>query len=143
MTPWTVARQTPLPMGFPRQEYWSELPFPPPGALPNRGIEPVSSALAGRFFTTEHQGSPRVLFDLQFIHPVFLRSVFLAFVLNLYIALVSTLISSPPQYLFWLLWLYQVTKLPKSLTLPFTAAHDFKGKFQGCGFYYSCLKRSF
>ena len=143
MTPWTVARQAPLPMGFPRQEYWSELPFPPPGALPNRGIEPVSSALAGRFFTTEHQGSPRVLFDLQFIHPVFLRSVFLAFVLNLYIALVSTLISFPPQYLFWLLWLYQVTKLPKSLTLPFTAAHDFKRKFQGCGFYYSCLKRSF
>ena len=42
-------------MGFPRQEYWSGLPFPPPGDLPHPGIEPVSlmsPALAGRFFTT-------------------------------------------------------------------------------------------
>ena len=39
-TPWTVAHQTPLSMGFPRQEYWSGLPFPSPGDLPNPGIEP-------------------------------------------------------------------------------------------------------
>ena len=39
-TPWTVACQAPLSMGFSRQEYWSELPFPPPGDLPNPGIEP-------------------------------------------------------------------------------------------------------
>ena len=53
VTPWTVARQAPLSMGFSRQEYWSGLPCPPPGALPNSGIEPVFlSALAGRFFTT-------------------------------------------------------------------------------------------
>ena len=54
-TPWTVARQAPLSMGFPRQEYWSGLPLPPPGDLPNPGIEPTSSvslALAGGFFTT-------------------------------------------------------------------------------------------
>ena len=38
-TPWTVARQAPLPMGFPRQEYWSGLPFPSPGDPPNLGIE--------------------------------------------------------------------------------------------------------
>ena len=44
MTPWTVALQSPLPMGFSRQEYWSELPFPPPGDLPNPGVEPVSPA---------------------------------------------------------------------------------------------------
>ena len=37
-TPWTVACQAPLSMGFPRQHYWSGLPFPPPGNLPNRGI---------------------------------------------------------------------------------------------------------
>ena len=52
-TPWTVAQQAPLSMGFPRQEYWRGLPFPPPGNLPNPGIEPVSPvalALAGRFF---------------------------------------------------------------------------------------------
>ena len=41
------------PMGFPRQAYWSGLPFPSPGDLPNPGFEHVSPELAGRFFTTE------------------------------------------------------------------------------------------
>ena len=41
-TPWTVARQVPLSMGFLRQEYWSVLPFPSPGGLPDPGIEPWS-----------------------------------------------------------------------------------------------------
>ena len=45
-------------MGFPRQEYWSGFPFPPPGDLFDPGIKSMSPALAGRFFTTEHQGSP-------------------------------------------------------------------------------------
>ena len=49
----TVAHQSPLSMEFSRQEYWSGLPFPPPGDLPDPGIEPASSALAGVFFTTE------------------------------------------------------------------------------------------
>ena len=56
VTPQTVARQAPLSMGFSRQEYWSGLPFPPPGDLPNPGIKPMSStstALVGGFFTTE------------------------------------------------------------------------------------------
>ena len=44
-TPWTVARQAPLSMGFSRQEYWSGLPCPPPGDLPNPGIKPRSPAL--------------------------------------------------------------------------------------------------
>ena len=44
MTPWTVARQGPLSMGFPTQEYWSGLPFPPPGDFPDQRIEPRSSA---------------------------------------------------------------------------------------------------
>ena len=44
-TPWTVAHQAPLSMGFSRQEYWSGLPFPSPGDLPNPGIEPGSPAL--------------------------------------------------------------------------------------------------
>ena len=52
VTPRTVARQAPLCMKFSRREYWSGLPFPSPGDLPNSGIEPVSPALAGRFFTT-------------------------------------------------------------------------------------------
>ena len=49
---WTVTRRASLSLGFSRQEYWSGLPFPPPGALPNPGIEPRSPALAGRFFTS-------------------------------------------------------------------------------------------
>ena len=55
VTPWTVARQAPLIMGFSRQEYWSGLPFPPPGDLPDPGIKPESSAsptLAGGFFSS-------------------------------------------------------------------------------------------
>ena len=53
--PWTVAHQAPLSIGFFRQEYWSGLPFPSPGDLPDPGIKPVSlmsPALAGGFFTT-------------------------------------------------------------------------------------------
>ena len=52
-TPLTVDCQVPLSMGFPRQEYWSRLPFPSPRSLPDPGIKPVSPALAVRFFTTE------------------------------------------------------------------------------------------
>ena len=57
-TLWTAARQTPLSMGFSRQEYWSGLPFLPPGDLPDPGIEPTSPALAGRFFIAEPPGKP-------------------------------------------------------------------------------------
>ena len=56
--PWTVARQGPLSMQFPRQEYWSGLPFPSLGHLPDAGIEPVSPAVAGGLFTTEPRGKP-------------------------------------------------------------------------------------
>ena len=52
VTPWTVACQVPLSVGFPRQEYWSGVPFPPSGDLPDPGIKPVVPALADRFFTT-------------------------------------------------------------------------------------------
>jgi len=58
VTPWTVAHQAPLSMGFSRQEHWSGLPFSPPGHLPNPGIERASPALAGRFLTTEPPGKP-------------------------------------------------------------------------------------
>ena len=47
-----------LSMGFPRQEYWSGMPFPSPGDLPYTGIEPASLVLAGRFFITEPPGKP-------------------------------------------------------------------------------------
>ena len=55
---WTVAHQAPPSVGFSMQEYWSGLPLTPPGDLPNPGVEPVSPALAGRFFTTELPGRP-------------------------------------------------------------------------------------
>ena len=58
MTPRTVACRAPLSTGFPRQKYWSGLPFPSPGDLPDPEIEPASPALAGRFFTTEPPGKP-------------------------------------------------------------------------------------
>ena len=57
-TSWTVAHQAPLSMGFARQEYWSGLPFPSPGDLPNPGIKPMSPALAGGFFTSEPTEKP-------------------------------------------------------------------------------------
>ena len=57
-TPWTVACQAPLSVGFPRQEYWSGLSCPTPGDLPNPGIEPTSPALTGGFFTDEPPGKP-------------------------------------------------------------------------------------
>jgi len=58
VTPWRVAHQASPSMGFPRQEYWSRLPFPSPWNLPNSGTEPISPALAGEFFTTEPPGKP-------------------------------------------------------------------------------------
>ena len=57
---WSIALRAPLSMGFSRQEYLSWLSFPTPGDLPNPGIELASPALAGRFFTTELPGKPRV-----------------------------------------------------------------------------------
>ena len=55
-TPWTIAHQAPLSMRFPRQEYWSELPFPSPRVLPYPGFESIFCALAGEFLTTEPRG---------------------------------------------------------------------------------------
>ena len=70
-TPGTAACQAPLSMWFPRQEYWSALPFPLPGDLPHAGIEPVSlrsPALTGGFFTTSATGEALVCVYSQLIH---------------------------------------------------------------------------
>ena len=70
VTLWIVARQAPLSMGFSRQEYWSGLPCPPPGDLPDPGIEltsPVSPALAGQFFTTVPPGKLVVMYNCDVI----------------------------------------------------------------------------
>ena len=60
---WTAVHQAPLSMGFSRLEYWSGLPFPTPGHLPDPGIEPASPALAGGFFTIKPPRKPQ---DLEY-----------------------------------------------------------------------------
>ena len=73
ITLWTVHHQTPLPMGFSRQEYWSGLPFSSPGDLPNPGTEPVSpasSALQADSLPLSHWGSLRPPAALPTNHPV-------------------------------------------------------------------------
>ena len=57
-TQWTIACQAPLSVEFSRQQYWSGLPFPAPGDLPNPGIKFTSPAFLGRFFTTVPPGKP-------------------------------------------------------------------------------------
>ena len=60
VNPRIIACQSPLSVGFPREEYWSGLPFHPPGDLPDPGIEPVSPALVGKFFMTAPPGKPLI-----------------------------------------------------------------------------------
>ena len=57
-TLWIVAHQTPLPMGFPREDYWSGLAYPSPGDLPYSGIEPMSAASQAYSLLLSHLGSP-------------------------------------------------------------------------------------
>ena len=57
LCPWTAARQAPLSMGFLRQEYWSELPFPPSGDLPDPGIKPTPPALQVNSLPAEPSGN--------------------------------------------------------------------------------------
>ena len=61
VTLWTVGHQVPPSVGFPRQEYWSGLPFPSPGDLPDPGIEPKSSALRADTLTSEPSGKPNMV----------------------------------------------------------------------------------
>ena len=71
---WTVAHQAALSMGFSRQEYWSQLSFPPPEDLPDPGIEPMSPVLAGRFFTAEppKEALEDSVILLSYPHPFFI-----------------------------------------------------------------------
>ena len=101
VTSWTVAHQAPLSMGFSRQEYWSGLPFPPPGDLPNPGLDPVSPVLGGRFFTAE----PPNLFCFE------LDSIWMHFnIINIFSfhSFVYKILHRNSQitYLFWYPWEY-------------------------------------
>ena len=72
-TPWTVAYQAPLSMGFSRQEYWSGLPFSSPGDLPNPGIEPESPTLWADALTSEPPGKPIYTWSCIYVnamHPI-------------------------------------------------------------------------
>ena len=72
VTPWTVAYQAPLSMGFSRQEYWSGVPFPSPVDLPDPGIEPGSSALQANALPSE---PPRLRIVFKIIYFSFLRAL--------------------------------------------------------------------
>ena len=73
VTPWTVAHQTPLFLGFSRQEYWSRLPFPSLGDLPDPRIEPMSPALQADALPLSHQGSPVLhLMELRIVTQIIL-----------------------------------------------------------------------
>ena len=78
VTPWTVAYQAPQSKEFSRQEYWSGLPFPSPGDLPNPGIEPGSPVLQADSLPTELQGKPLLLFfnSYIFIHLIVLSLIY-------------------------------------------------------------------
>ena len=69
-TPWTVACQASLSMGFSRQEYWSGLPFPFPGDLPNPGIKPGSPALQADSLPLGHPKSPYLYFEYLLIEKI-------------------------------------------------------------------------
>ena len=72
-TPWTVACQASLPMGFFRPEYWSGLPFPSPGDLPNSGIEPRSPELQAGSLPSEPPGKPLQVYSwVIFTYPHFI-----------------------------------------------------------------------
>ena len=68
VTPWTVVYQAPTSMEFSRQEYWSGLPFPSPGDLPNPGIKPGSPALQADALPSEPPGQPVLVIILLVVN---------------------------------------------------------------------------
>ena len=79
-TPWAVACQAPLSMGFPRQEYWSGLPFPFPGDFPNLGVVPASPALADGFFIVEPAGKIHISYTNTHIYThIYILQIILPF----------------------------------------------------------------
>ena len=84
MTPWTIAHQASLSMGFPRQEYWSGLPFPFPGDLTHPGINPKTLALAGEFFITEPPGKPFLLYRFSQIKVRLVKALVFPLAMNGY-----------------------------------------------------------
>ena len=99
MTLWAVACQVSLSMGFSRQKYWSGLPCPPPGDLPNQGIEIMSlmsPALAGRFFTASATREARFYLEFTVISELY----YCFFPLAIPLSLEDELLEA--NYLVWL-----------------------------------------
>ena len=78
VTPCILAHQAPLSMGFPKQVYWSGLPFPAPGDLPDPGIEPISPTWQATFLPLNHKGNPLTgySFSNSTVHADHLRILF-------------------------------------------------------------------
>ena len=79
MAPWTIARQASLSRGFSKQEYWSGLPFPSPGDLPNPGIEPESPALQADALLLSNLGNPDVILIENKLNCYFVSNFILVF----------------------------------------------------------------
>ena len=95
VTPWTVAGQAPVSMGFSRQEHWGELPCPPPGGLPDLGTEPASlasPALAGRFFTAS------ATWEASYAHTCTYQNAHNSCVLGMYICVTFHVHKSIPSF---------------------------------------------
>ena len=99
--------QAPRSMAFPRQEYWSGLPFPSPGDLPDSRIDPTSSALAGGFFTTEPPGKPHM---------------YILYIINIYYTSTSWRLSTFwfSKHLIGLLTTYLLSNIPYEFCLCLT-----------------------
>ena len=108
VTLWTVAHQAPLSMRFPRQEYWSELPFLPPGALPDTVMETESRscpALTGEMFTTAPSGKISMHMCLAFFFFFFFK-----YLIRLYLYLFGVFRTFMVNWLLiWLMWVYHLT----------------------------------
>ena len=125
-----VALQASLCMGFPRQEYWSGLPFPSPGDLPDPGIEPSSLALTGEFFITELPVMPFTSYVLETLAEKlfwFFTSYLLLVHSGPSVTVLSSNVAVPRKVLFFLAcflgMLSCFSRVPFFVT-PWTAAHQ-------------------
>ena len=103
-----AARQAPLLMGFSRQEYWSELPCPSPGYLPNSGVEPmslISPSLAGGFFTTSATWEAKQSGSSKWLIPILISKT------QAHTKEVKSIISASMTWLFWTLKFIHVVPL--------------------------------
>ena len=122
---WAIAHQSPLSMGFSRQEYWNGLPFPTPGHLPDPGVKPVSltsPVLAGGSLTMAPGGKPHTYAEWALVKP--------------YLVISPSSFSKPGS------WSSEVFKAPKphnwEVTVLVCGAREYTFKAQACGYHNHC-----